>query len=201
MALAVGPGQKISGGGMSVPAYARVYCVVQPLPATAGNERSPAVRAGGQDANGQYLHFLYEGNLDLRARSGGNQDPSAPDFVPNKIVVEFDAESCFTVPFDGHLYLVGGVGNWKFGMFWHEVVGPGDYRPTLRTLRTYQAAGAMFTVPDFHTTILGSNSQNQFTLPTGDILEPSVLLPGSNITAGTQLGVINSTTVITGLTL
>jgi hypothetical protein len=188
--------RKISGGGCAVAAYQRVYVQIQPLLVDASG--APLANPGTIDSQGHYLHIQYSGNLNLRARSGGNQDPNQLDFVPNKIVVEFDGISMFTVPFEGEIQLVGGEGQYKFGLYPAEVIDKQFYQPTLRTLRTFLSAGAPFTVPDFHTYILGANSASQYTLPTGDLLEPSVVLPGSNIMPGLQLVSVKRGTAITG---
>lgn len=194
MALARGVGQQIDGGGLAVQARSRVYAQVQPI--------LGGTNPGTYDANGQYLHFRYEGNLDLGARSGGNQiPPGGPpaDFMPNKIVVEFDSQSSFTLPFAGQLYLVGGEGEWKFGMFIHDIVDQSFYQPELRTLSTFRRAGSTFVIPDFHTYILGTNPAATIILPTGALLSPNTVLPGTNIVAGTQVTIGGtSTTLVTG---
>ena len=199
MTLAQGPGNRITGGGLGVCAYARVYAVVQPLFFDATG--APLADPGTVDSNGQYLHVRYSGNWDLGARSGPVDIPGGVvpiDYVQNKIVVEFDAQSYFTCPFEGMLELVGGKGQYKFGWFVHDVVDKQFYSPELRTLRTFRQEGVPFVVPDFHTYILGSNTGDQFLLPTGDTLEPSIVLPGSNIMAGLPLFPIQTTTIITG---
>lgn len=196
MATARGIGLPIDGGGLAVPARARIYAQVQPITTGTANP-------GRADASGQGLHFRYEGNLNLGARSGGNQTPGAAptpiDYVPNKIVVEFDAQSCITLPFEGQLTLVGGLGEWKFGMFVHDILDEQFYQPQFRSLSTFRRAGSTFVVPDFHTYILGINPAATFILPDTTVLAPSNVIPGTAIVPGTTLTVGGSSTrIVTG---
>ena len=207
MATAAGAGNKIDKGYLAVPAFARVYAQVQPI--------ADPLDPGRVDTDGRELHVRYTGNLNLRARSGQVPNPvanqvnaplTAPtvipaDFVPNTIVVEFDAVSSFTVPFDGMIELVGGLGQWKFGLGLLEVMDPQFYTPKMRTLKTYLIRrGVTFTVPNFHTFLLGIDPSNSFELPGGTKCSPGVVLPGISVTAGweiTNLGG-SATWVLTG---
>jgi hypothetical protein len=192
MARALGPGVRIDGGGLAIAGpFARIYAQAQPL---------GGANPGTYDSNGQYLHFRYHGNLNLGARSGGNQTPGgvvAPDFVPNKIVVEFDVASCFTLPFEGFLELVGGDGDWIFGMEVTAYIDPQFYEPELRTLRTRRNRGAPFTIPNFHTYFTSLDPAATFILPGGEIMSPGANLPGVNVTAGTTITVGPTPTWVT----
>ena len=194
MALAQGIGLPIAGGGLAVKAYSRIYAQVQPL--------TGAADPGRRDGEGRNLHFRYECNLNLGARSGGNQNtnvttytnsavPSAAtvpvDFMPNRLVVEFDSQSFFTLPFDGQLYLVGGKGEWKFGITVLDVLCAEYYKPELRLLSTVQEKNSPFVVPDNHTYISGGDGAilqataglaNQYTLSNN--------LPGTIVTPGVE---------------
>jgi hypothetical protein len=188
--IANGPDKQIDGGGLAINGrYARVYCQVQPV-LIDPNNGVPLANPGTFDARGQYLHIRYEGNLNLGARSGGNQIPGGvlpADYVPNKVVVEFDAQSMFTLPFEGQLSLVGGRGMWKFG--W-QVVGYGDerdYQEDIRWLSTFKRAASSFTVPDNHTYIMSADPTATVILPTGNPLVPGNLIPGQTIIAGTTV--------------
>jgi len=188
-----GFGQPITGGGLAIAGkYARVYCQVQPLSGIG----SPA-GAGRVDTGGQYLHVRYYGNLNLGARSGGNQiaytaaaaTNPPPDYIPNQIVVDFDAQSEFTLPFEGRIELVGGLGEWKFGLQVLDYTDPRDYRPEWRWLSTFREGGSILVVPDFHTYIMGADPGATATLPTGDPIVPGNIIPGQPIIAGLQLHV------------
>lgn len=180
MSLAGGPGVVIAGGGLSLPApYLRVHCQIQPI--IAGGV---AASKGTYDTNGNYLHVVYEGNLNLGARSNGNQtsvnnsglnpmpgaapplETEAPDFVPNKIITPFDGVTEFTLPFEGTIYLAGGAGNYKFGLQVIDMVDARWYAPQIRYLRRVfhapDAPSGSFNVPDFHTFIMGTNATDTF---------------------------------------
>lgn len=193
MAEALGAGNRITGGGRGVSAYQRIYAFVEPILNPPGG-----LAPGGVDANGNYLHFLYRGNLTLGPRSGGNQDPSVYDFVPNYIEVEFDAVSCFTLPFEGELWLVGGTGEYKFWIDKQETIDRHFYQPMLRTLATEVEAGNAFIVPHFHTFIMGSNINDTVRTPSGTDLQLSLNLPGAQIMSGTRLTPNMATTIKTG---
>lgn len=201
MARANGPGRAIDGGGLSINGrYARVYCQVQSVRVDP-NTGLPLANPGTFDSEGQYLHIRYEGNLDLGARSGGNQIPggvSPVDFVPNKIVVEFDAQSEFVLPFEGFVSLVGGSGEWKFGLQVIDYVDARTYEPELRWLSTFRRAGSVFVVPDFHTYIMSTDPDATVLLPTGNTLVPGNLIPGQTIVAGTAVTLAADNTIKTG---
>ena len=197
MATAQGTGRKIDGGGLGVPAYARVYAFLKPITVAEG-----AAVAGTYDTTGRYPHFRYKGNLNLGARSGGNQTPGGVvprDFMPNFIEVEFDLVSCFTLPFDGQLEIVGGLGEWKFGVQIAGLIDPGTYEPELRTLRTLVPNASTFTVPDNHTYIYGVNQATAVMLPGVVQMDLSSVAPGTNIIPGTQItGGARDTWLLTG---
>ena len=200
MAVANGPGQQISGGGMAVPAGARVVCWIKPLLFDASG--NPLVNPGGPDSKGNYLHIRYSGNLNLRSRSGGNQIPGGVpplDFVQNKIVVEFDAQSTMTFPHEGMIELVGGVGQYLFGFDVDAITDTQFYQPVHRWLQTFVPLGGTFTVPDWHTFILATNSATRLLDPVSGVqLEPSVLLPGNSVISGQQFIVPQNTVIKTG---
>ncbi len=200
MALANGPGRAISGGGLAINGkYARVYCKVRPV-LFDPNTGAPVPNPGTFDSAGQYLHVRYSGNMDLGSRSGGNQIPGGVmpvDFVENKIVVEFDALSMFTLPFEGMIELVGGAGEWSFGFQGVDYVEARDYEPDYHWLSTYKREGSAFVIPDNHTFIMASNPTATVTLPTGNVLVPGNLIPGQTIISGIPVIVNGDNTIKT----
>jgi hypothetical protein len=203
--IAQGARNRISGGGAGINGrYARVYFQVQPLLVDAAGV--PLAAPGTIDAAGRYLHVRYRGNLDLNARSGGNQIAQQPgggpppiDFVPNYIEVEFDAQSFMTLPFEGQVELVGGLGQYKFGIFVDAYVERQLYVPVHRYLTTFVATGATFTVPDFHTFMLATSPNTVLRdLNTNVDFVPSTVLPGNDVVAGTQYRAAQDTVIKTG---
>jgi hypothetical protein len=191
----MGVGGRISGGGWNIPKpYMRIYTGVYPL---SGSKLLPGQSPGGPDASGQYLHFRFNGSLNVASRSGG-LDPNANDFAPNQIAVEFDAVTCFTLPFCGYLELIGGSGEWSFWISPHDVTHAEFYQPQYRYLRTQLGEGQPFTIPANHTYLLGSSLNAVFTAPDGTELQPSLLLPGTQVIAGTVYTPRIATDILTG---
>lgn len=229
MARAQGPG--ISIGGLALPAkYLRVFAQAEPY-----RDPTAPTQQGSYDALGNYLHVKYEANLDLGARSNGNQtsvnttglnpmpgmggpiESQALDFVANKMVVEFDAVTQFTLPFEGTLYLVGGYGDYKWSLQVIDMVDARWYAPQARYLRrVYTPGGAVlpgFRIPSYHTLIMGTNPTDTVyidplpgtptDLPGYATLTPGVNAPGAQIIPNTYVEIANpsttSTTLLTGV--
>jgi hypothetical protein len=189
------------GKSVGVPARTLIYTNIQQLVGPPAGTYAPF---GGPNA-GTYLHWLYNGNLNVDLRS--SSDPTQPDYVSQQILVEFEAPGVFTVPFDGTIQLIGGFGQYLFWVYYdkraiqHESyrLSPGQYTPELHTLRTFTRVGQTVTVPANHQYILGYNANDTWTIVgTGDIIQPSVNLPGTPIQPGTQLIANQTTHLITG---
>jgi hypothetical protein len=190
MSTAGGVGVKFGGCGVCS-SYCRVFMDLKAI-TTAFDPPN----TGTIDANGQYAHILYNGDLTNTAQSSNN--PAAPDFTGSEISVEFDVKSVFDLPFPGHIYLIGGAGEYSYWINKIEPLNsPHLYVPTIHTLRTYKIAGSSFTIPDNHYWLFALNAGMTFTLPTGDILTPSPNWPGSPVMPGMTILFNNTGTVVT----
>jgi hypothetical protein len=198
MTVGQGAGQP-AGKGIAVCERAIVYTLIEPL---------VTADPGRPDSSGTLMHWRYTGNTVPDPRLGNsytrsnNSDPTLPDFVPSQIVTEFDAQTRITLPFSGTLEAIGGLGDYRVMAFvagwfsdWDE------YKPSLKTLMTMLGRGGTFTVPDYHTILLGSSTGDQFRLPAsagGTLIEPSIVLPGAPVFPGWVLTAINATVAKTG---
>lgn len=188
-----------AGKGISVCSRAIVYTLIQPLVTS---------DPGRPDTSGTLMHWRYTGNtvpdprLNQSYVRSNNSDPTQPDFVPSQIVTEFDATSRLVLPFSGSLEAIGGLGDFRVMAYVAGWYSDWDqYEPDLKTLMTVLDRGGSFTVPDYHTILLGSSTGDQFRVPASagsTLIEPSIVLPGAPVFPGWVLTSLNATIAKTG---
>jgi len=201
-----------AGKTIGVPARAYVYTMIKPNPPSALPPALPYATIGnsffGNPYLGTYLHFLYSGDANMNFRT--SVDPAQPDYVPQQILVEFEAPGVFTVPFDGALTFVGGNPSCNY-LAWVYYEGKScsdeaftkmdtsNYSPMFHFLKhfTDPAGFAPFVVPDNHTVLLGYNPTDTFAV-NGITVTPGVNLPGTIVSPGDTVVPSGQSVAITG---